>query len=384
MFYLWMSVRNRVIRNYCQDKLKGTMKGFLMMLAMVLNGWAMAQQVKPLQFREDVHDFGMVAENSTPVVHQFDFTNTTNRPVKILKVQASCGCTTPDWTQDPVLPGQSGFIQASFNPRGRPGYFNKSLTVTTDFDSNPIILQIKGQVSEGSTNATVENQFRIQKGNWRLKSSSFNLGKVYLKDEYAAKEFAVVNAGDNAITFFKIEGPAYINAEVLPKTLRPGERGKIIVSYNGKKKNAYGFQSDNIEIHTDDEQEPVKSFSVYATLEEFFPQLTTEQLASAPRLTIQESSIDMGRIRQQTTAVGQVTVMNNGKENLLIRSIQTNCSCVAASADKTTLKPGESAVVKISFNPKDRKGTQTKAVTIYSNDPQGSVQRITLTAYVEE
>src|SRR5690606_7702839 len=173
-------------------------------------------------------DFGMVAENSTPVVHQFDFTNTTNRPVKILKVQASCGCTTPDWTQDPVLPGQSGFIQASFNPRGRPGYFNKSLTVTTDFDSNPIILQIKGQVSEGSTNATVENQFRIQKGNWRLKSSSFNLGKVYLKDEYAAKEFAVVNAGDNAITFFKIEGPAYINAEVLPKTLRPGERGKII------------------------------------------------------------------------------------------------------------------------------------------------------------
>ena len=360
------------------------MKRLLMILAIGMGANAAAQQLKPLQFREETHDFGMVMESNGPVVHQFDFTNTTNRPVKILKVQASCGCTTPDWSKDPILPGKSGFIQASFNPKGRPGYFNKSLTVTTDFDANPIILQIKGQVNTANAVSSIENDYRVEKGNWRLKASSFNLGKVYRKDEYAAKEFPLANDGEKAITFFKIVGPDYINAEVLPKTLRPGEKGKIIVSYNGKKKDDYGFQSDNIEIHTDDEVEPVKSFSVYATLEDYFPQLTADQLAKAPHLKLMEPSLDMGHIKQNAVATQQVSLLNTGKESLSVRSVQTNCTCVTASVDKKSIKSGESAIVKISFNPKDRKGTQTKSVTIYSNDPQASVQRITLTAYVED
>ncbi len=97
-----------------------------------------------------------------PAIHEFTFINNSSRAIKILKVQASCGCTTPDWSKDPIAPGKSGFIQASFNPVGRPGYFNKSLTVTTDFDSNPIILQIKGQVAvEGETEGF---NFRQQMG----------------------------------------------------------------------------------------------------------------------------------------------------------------------------------------------------------------------------
>jgi hypothetical protein len=48
------------------------------------------------------------------------------------------------------------------------------------------------------------------------------------------------------------------------------------------------------------------------------------------------------------------------------------------------LKPSASATIKILFNPQDRKGTQQKAVTIYSSDPQNPVQRITLAAYVED
>src|SRR5688572_13991949 len=107
------------------------------------------QQIKPLQFREETFDFGNVPEEGGPVTHEFTFTNVSSRPVKILSVEASCGCTTPDWSKDPVLPGKNGFIQARFDPKGRPGYFTKSLTVTADFDSNPIMLQIKGTVVSG-------------------------------------------------------------------------------------------------------------------------------------------------------------------------------------------------------------------------------------------
>ena len=101
----------------------------LTFLLTVLTVSLFAQVAKPLQFREESFDFGSVKENGGPVMHEFNFTNNSGRHVKVLTVQASCGCTTPAWTKEPIAPGKTGFIQASFNPKGRPGYFNKSLTI---------------------------------------------------------------------------------------------------------------------------------------------------------------------------------------------------------------------------------------------------------------
>ena len=113
----------------------------LFFLALSSSGWA--QKLEPLIFREKIYDFGEVDEGKGNVDHEFIFTNTSGVAIKILSVQASCGCTTPGWSQNPVLHGKTGFVKASFDPRGRPGHFNKSLTITTDLDPNPIILQIK-------------------------------------------------------------------------------------------------------------------------------------------------------------------------------------------------------------------------------------------------
>jgi hypothetical protein len=345
---------------------------------------ATAQHVKLLQFREEAFDFGNVVEENGPVMHEFMFTNASGRPVKILSVQASCGCTTPDWTKAVIASGKTGFIQASYNPEGRPGYFNKTLTVTTDLDGAAIMLQIKGQViSAGDKPATTE--FQSANGSWKFKTSSFNMGKIYLKDEFVAREFTFVNSGNKPVTYLdKVTAPAYIRVEVQPKTIAPGALGVVKVKYNGKIKNQYGFQSDNVEIQTDDVLTPVKSFSVYATLEDFFSTLTAEELSKSPRLTVASASVDFARLKQNVPAVKEVEITNTGSKELLIKSIQGNCTCISASAVKNSLKSGESSVIQITFNPQDRKGTQTKSIMIYSNDPHNPVQRVIFTAYVED
>ena len=343
---------------------------------------AFAQVAKPLQFKEEIFDFGSIKEHGGPVMHEFTFLNNSSRHIKIVNVQASCGCTTPDWSKEPVAPGKTGFIQASFNPVGRPGYFNKQLTVTTDFDSNPILLQIKGQVAvEGETEKI---QFQSANGSWKLKTGSFNMGKVFIKDEFTVRDFQILNGGSKPVTFSgKAVGPSYIKIDVQPKTLAPGEKGNIKVSYNGKMKGVYGFQSDNIEVFTDDESVPTKSFSIYATLEDEFPQLKAEDLAKAPQLRVQYSTLDFGRLRPNTASVREIQFYNTGKKDLDIKSLQGNCSCVTASATKTKIRPGESSSIKISLNPQDRKGSLQKSLTIYSNDPQNPVQRITFSGYVD-
>jgi hypothetical protein len=341
------------------------------------------QQAKQLQFREETHDFGTVSENKGPVTHEFVFTNNSPRPVKVISVQASCGCTTPGWSKEVVPPGKTGFVQASFEPKGRPGFFTKSLTVTTDLDPNPIILQIKGQVAddEGPVDDT---GFTVSNGSLQFKVSAFNMGKILLKDEFTKREFAVINSGVKPVKFSaQVVTPKHIKVEFQPNTLAPGAKGNIIVSYNGKLKNQYGFQSDNIEITTDDAVNPLKSFSVFATLEDYFPQISGAELEKAPQFTLNETSMDFGRIRANSQIVREVQFTNAGKKDLEIRAVQANCTCVTASAAKKSVKAGETSTIKVSFDPQDRSGTQTKAVTVYTNDPKNPVQRFTFTAYVE-
>jgi hypothetical protein len=350
---------------------------FALMLSISLS----AQQNKQLEFKEEIHDFGTVNEEGGPVVHDFVFTNNSPRPVKILTVQASCGCTTPGWSKDPVQPGKNGYVQASYNPKGRPGFFNKSLTVTTDLDANPIILQIKGQVSNEAQPS--EADFPIVNGSLKFKGSSFNMGKVFMKDEFLVKDFPVFNSGSKAITISNTVGPKYIKVDVEPKMLNAGQKGVVRISYNGKMKNQYGFQSDNIELHTDDETNPLKSFSVYATLEDYFADLTPDEAAKAPLLRLNVYSLDFGKVKSRAVATRDVQFTNFGKKDLSIKSVQGNCTCIKSTSLKNTVKPGETSAIRIEFDPQDRSGTQQKAVTIYSNDPKNPVQRLTFTAYVD-
>jgi hypothetical protein len=358
------------------------MKPLILSLCIAMSAGAFAQLTNPLMFSEESFDFGYVNEEGGAVTHEFVFNNNTNRPVRILSVQASCGCTTPAWSKEPVAPGKTGFIQASYNPRGRPGYFNKSLTVTTDLNSSPIVLQIKGQVSTDGESSNPE--FQAANGNWKLRSGSFNLGKVYREDNFTVRDFPVVNGGAQTITYTgKFEGPPYVKVDVQPRTLAPGQKGHITVSYHGKMKGDYGFQSDNITLLTDDALNAAKSFSVYATLEDKFT-LTPEELAGSAQLRLQEQMSDFGRIKPNETTVKEVQFINTGRAPLEIRSVKGNCTCIQVKAKKTTLKPGESGMLSIAFNPYDRKGTQQKSVTIYSNDPRNPVQRLVFTAYVED
>ncbi len=91
------------------------------------------------------HDFGKIKQG-VPVTHEFKFTNKGKVPMVITNVAASCGCTTPDWTRDPIAPGGEGFIKATYNAAS-PGAFNKSVTVTSNVENGFVQLFIKGEVA---------------------------------------------------------------------------------------------------------------------------------------------------------------------------------------------------------------------------------------------
>ena len=104
------------------------------------------------KFEEETFDFGDIKQG-TPVTHTFAFVNTGKTPLVITEVYKSCGCTTPEWSDAPVLPGQKGFIKATYNAE-KTGSFMKSLTISSNSSEPNKVIYIKGNVLVPDTTPT--------------------------------------------------------------------------------------------------------------------------------------------------------------------------------------------------------------------------------------
>jgi len=91
-----------------------------------------------------VNDFGDIAFG-VPKTAEFTLTNAGKEPLIISSAKASCGCTNLKYASEPILPGKSTVVSATYNAASQ-GVFAKTVTVITNADPNPVVLQIKGNV----------------------------------------------------------------------------------------------------------------------------------------------------------------------------------------------------------------------------------------------
>jgi len=120
------------------------MKPFLLYLMLMLAGFgAQAQGDELLRLKETEYDFGKIAQGK-PVYHSFELINTAKSTLKLDNVSASCGCTTPEWSKDPIAPGAKTLIKVGYNAAAE-GPFEKIISVTYNGDQTKII-KIKGEV----------------------------------------------------------------------------------------------------------------------------------------------------------------------------------------------------------------------------------------------
>lgn len=104
-----------------------------------------------MTFEMTEYDFGEIEEGPKARV-TFKFTNTGNKPLILSDVKASCGCTTPYWPKEPIMPGKSETITAEYNTQGRPGPFNKAITITANTEPPTKMIFIKGTVKKAPEN----------------------------------------------------------------------------------------------------------------------------------------------------------------------------------------------------------------------------------------
>ncbi|ARS34734.1 hypothetical protein CA264_04355 [Pontibacter actiniarum] len=165
----------------------------LTLLCLIFVSYTTKAQGK-LIFEKETHDFGTVAEG-TQATYVFRVKNVGKDPVVIPAVQASCGCTTPTWTKEPILPGKIGMIKAVYNTTGRPGPFHKSITVSSNNSEEPThVLYIKGEVGPKDLKTAYTPEQKALSPRLAVGSTSHNFGKLE-KGQKAVAKFKIKNTG---------------------------------------------------------------------------------------------------------------------------------------------------------------------------------------------
>ena len=122
------------------------MKKLLIAALLITNTIAFAADPTPVHFKNQKFSFGKI-NKGTPVSTKFDFTNISAKPVVIELATAECGCTTPEYPKTPILQGKSATIKVTYNA-ANAGHFQKKVTVKLANFTEPIVLEIEGDVAE--------------------------------------------------------------------------------------------------------------------------------------------------------------------------------------------------------------------------------------------
>lgn len=101
-----------------------------------------------MEWNQTMNKFGDIPKD-VPAPAEFKIKNVGTQPIIFEEVRPGCGCTTPDYTKEPILPGQIGFVKGTYNAKSA-GAFNKNITVRVKGVTEPIILYLSGTVVEGS------------------------------------------------------------------------------------------------------------------------------------------------------------------------------------------------------------------------------------------
>jgi len=201
-----------------------------------------------LQFEKQTHEFGEVPQG-TPVTYEFKFKNTGNAPIVISNVQASCGCTTPAWTNTPVAPGKTGSIKAQYNAAAM-GAFNKSITVTSNATNNSEVVFIKGTVVDKTQiKKEVTPAQKAASARATLQKTAYDFGKLE-SGQQALTRISIKNTGKEDLDITNVSSACNcVTFKTLTPKIKPGKEGVVELTYTPR---VLGNQIEAVTISSND------------------------------------------------------------------------------------------------------------------------------------
>lgn len=310
------------------------------------------------------HDFGLMKEIAGPKTGFSRFVNMGPDTISIFNVRPSCGCTSADWSKDPLAPGDTAVVSYTYDPTMRPGKFDKSVKVQLS-DGSRHAIRITGNVL--GTPESLATLYPLEAGYLRLSEMKVDMGEVSKGHNPIAFVNAYCLAQDTVIPRVSVNIPGL---RVTPSTPKAGPGDLITYTLEYSLRDAqYGPLEGEILFSTDDEPATPLPWKAYVLPNPDL--LLRAQQGKNPYCEVSPQPVDFGmQPMGNGTVEAELTLSNTGNGPLEIYRIVSGSEALKAVAPAKPLKPGKKTKVIVTLDT-DRiaKGPARIPLTLITNDP---------------
>ncbi len=324
---------------------------------------AMAQRISA---KNEIIDCGNVLYES-PVTVKFELTNKGNE-LNIDQVRVSCGCTTVDYPRQTIHRGDPFTVTATYDAR-QLGHFEKEVALFCNSSTKPFYLKMRGVVVEEANDFTGNFSYKV--GGLMVDKNDVEFDDVN-RGDYPVQLIHIRNNTPETVSPVIMHLPSYITATVSPTHIAPGKTGVASLKLDSRKLRDLGLTQTSVFLGKKPGEKVSldKEISVSAVLLPDFDNMSETQLANAPKINLSETTLDLGSFGDKSSKSGIIFIENTGRSELDIRSMQMFTSGMSVKLNKSKLKPGEQAKLKITVNKKLLRSARSKPrVLMITNDP---------------
>lgn len=339
---------------------------YLLIIIIILCGHTRSYAQPLAEYDAFAHDLGTLTWHVAGLT-SFQISNIGNEDLLIKDVRTDCGCTVVTWTHDPIRPGESGTISATFDAE-MLGHFSKHIAVYTNTDTRPVYLRMDGVVV--IEKKEYSGDFPVRIGDIYLDTDVVEFDDVN-RGETPMRTILVFNGGKKSYAPELMHLPKYLEMEAAPEVIRPGRVGRINLTLNSDALHDMGLTQTDVYLSRfpGDRVSKESEINVSATL---LPPADPDgmSLENAPVIALDSTMIDLGAMGGRKKVKGSITITNKGNSPLQIHTLQVYNPGISASLAHRTLKPGASEKLKITISANSNYFKGRRRILLITNDPQ--------------
>lgn len=336
-----------------------------------------------IQVDKTVHNFGDLLLDSGPVSCTFTFKNIGKSPIVIYNAVTTCGCTKAEWTKEPIMPGKTGTVSATYSNDEGPYPFDKSITVYLSEPKKPVILKMRGVCMEKKL--PLDQTYPIHYGPLGTRESYIKCGNLE-QGGMKSNSITVANISKTPIRVEFGDVSEQLEISVTPNPIPAESTAEMSFCVKADRekwgKNHY-WATPVINGKTYRNSDNTSRIGIWAITKENFDSMSEDEKAKAGRPKFESSTYTFGKVRRGETIHAEFEFKNVGETCFTIYKVDTDAENWSHS-DIPGAKPGETVKFRVHLDTTDMPaGEVLTIVSLTTNSPLRPLVNLFITGWLE-
>lgn len=335
-----------------------------------------------LVFTPTEWDFGTILENEGRVSHTFTGTNTTDKPIVILDIFSSCGCTVPEFSRKPIRVGETVEVKVTYDPMNRPGTFIKDLTIYDAERRKVAKLTVRGSVTPRQK--SIEELYPVPVADGLRITDGLCAFSYLYHGRSTMSYIGFVNTSQKPVQLALLanESSGLLTLDY-PREIAAGACGEINIGYNIPEQSpCYGTVKDVLTFRINGRNASVPLVTHGIAVDN--PALSDEK--SAPKAEVDKYILKFGVLKRASGLQKlPLRIANTGGNTLIIRAVEMGGGIGCTLRTDRSIEPERSITGYVTIDPAQQEyGPMSGNLTVITNDPSRPMRKVRVTAIIEE